>query len=53
MFTIDGVFATNPLTGQTTSHLQYFVVTCDVIGGGVPTEDIYPFGPPIHASRIN
>lgn len=42
VFTIEGVYALNPLTYQATAHLQRFVVTADVSGVSVPIEAIYP-----------
>lgn len=42
IFTIEGVYALNPLTYQATAHLQQFVVTADVSGVSVPIEAIYP-----------
>jgi len=35
IFTIDGVFATNPITGRSTQVLQRFIITSDVNAGSV------------------
>lgn len=40
LFTLDGRFAVNPVTGETTKHPQYFVVTSVTESGG-------EFWPPI------
>lgn len=42
IFTIEGVFATNPVTGRQTKHLQRFVVTADVNGPTITVEKIHP-----------
>ncbi len=43
LFTIEGVYAVNPMTYATTKMLQKFVVTADVTSGEYLDEDvIYP-----------
>ncbi len=42
LFTIDGVFSVNPLSGAATGYLQRFVVTADVHSGAVPMDIVYP-----------
>ncbi len=37
------VFATNPVTGALTPHLQGFAVTDDVVGEVIPRKALYPF----------
>jgi hypothetical protein len=46
VFTIAGVFAVNPVSGDTLSDLQQFVVTADVSSNGSGDATI-PFSPPI------
>jgi len=47
IFTIEGRFATNPVTGQPTAHLQLFTVTGDVDEGAthIPIELVHPTPP--------
>lgn len=47
VFTIDGVFGVNPVTGQSTGKLQQFVVTADVNSGASTGPANVPISPPI------
>ena len=43
LFTIEGVYAMNPVTMRQTPHLQYFTVTTDVVGqSALPRDVVYP-----------
>lgn len=42
IFTIEGIYAVNPVTFKTMDWLQHFVITSDVSSGEVSTENICP-----------
>lgn len=42
IFSIQGIFAVNPVTGEDTGYSQLFTIVADVTGGDVSTDVIVP-----------